>query len=620
MKQKFRLLILFAVFSTNLLAQVNGPAGVFNTTGSSNLRAWFEARDVDGDNIFTDNPANGTAVSSWTDKSGYNNHLIQATASHQPTYNTGGTYPALNFIFSETVNQTDYMNFTSATHFATGTAYFVLIPTDPGGNFVANILLDDANRSLRLEQYDDTDEVGYTVIGDDDYVSGITTNYGAYSIVSFRKSTTSENFLIRQNASSVSVDVNSTTDGIPVTRVGLNSIIEGANYNLVEMLVYNTSLNGAQILIVDNYLSSKYGNIAIQTDLYNMDTPALGDHDHDVAGIGRQSAGNTHTDAQSSISRMTGASSLGTGDYVVWGHNNGALSSQSTDVPTGVQVRLSRVWGATETANIGTVDMYFDLTGLGSVTASDLRLLLDMDNDGIFNEASTEQISGAADAGSNVYFFDNVDFTTDNPDNFRFTIGSINSTQTPLPIQLASFSGTLVDGAVQLNWKTASENNNDYFSIERSTDGESFVVIETIQGAGNSNETLQYKTTDEFPPAGRVYYRLKQTDFDGKFSYSKIISIQNENSSRLTFFPHPVKVGNILHVNLHNHTSVDNLSGTTITVMDAMGRETSLQILEESNGSIAAQVPELLASGVYIMKIQGPHLKHLPPYKVVMTR
>ncbi len=90
--------------------------------------------------------------------------------------------------------------------------------------------------------------------------------------------------------------------------------------------MYDVLLNTTQILIMDNYLSSKYGNIAIDTDLYGMDVAGSGDHDHEVAGIGRTVALDVHTDAQSSIVRVSNPSALGNGDYLLFGHNNGALS------------------------------------------------------------------------------------------------------------------------------------------------------------------------------------------------------------------------------------------------------------------------------------------------------
>jgi len=99
-------------------------------------------------------------------------------------------------------------------------------------------------------------------------------------------------------------------------------------------------------------------------------------------------------------------------------------------------------------------------------------------------------------------------------------------TISPLSIELTEFNGTKIDNAVKLNWITTTEINNDYFTIERSTNTENWEVISIVNGAGSSNYAINYNIWDSSPiTRGVDYYRLKQTDFDGNFTYSKIISI-----------------------------------------------------------------------------------------------
>jgi hypothetical protein len=87
---------------------------------------------------------------------------------------------------------------------------------------------------------------------------------------------------------------------------------------------------------------------------------------------------------------------------------------------------------------------------------------------------------------------------------------------TGLPIELLSFSGTVIDSRnVLLEWSTASEQSNDYFIIERSTDGYDWTQIKNIDGSGNSNTKINYTTIDNSAPRTIVYYRLSQVDFDG---------------------------------------------------------------------------------------------------------
>ena len=113
---------------------------------------------------------------------------------------------------------------------------------------------------------------------------------------------------------------------------------------------------------------------------------------------------------------------------------------------------------------------------------------------------------------------------------------------TPLPIKLLNFSAELKNEKVNLNWSTASEQNNDFFTIERLTNDDSeFTPIITIPGAGNSNKTLYYSAIDDNPLQGISYYRLKQTDYDGKFEYSKIIAFDfcKNDLTNLIIYPNP---------------------------------------------------------------------------------
>ena len=148
--------------------------------------------------------------------------------------------------------------------------------------------------------------------------------------------------------------------------------------------------------------------------------------------------------------------------------------------------------------------------------------------------AGTGVISGATSIGSNVYQFTNVIGLNNN---VRFTLGTANKTRTPLPIELLSFDVTNAKDKVVLNWTTASETNNDYFQVERSLDALHWNVLDTLDGAGVSQELISYEYADLLPYHGRNYYRLKQVDFDGKFDYSSVKSMVFDYGS--TLFPNP---------------------------------------------------------------------------------
>lgn len=145
---------------------------------------------------------------------------------------------------------------------------------------------------------------------------------------------------------------------------------------------------------------------------------------------------------------------------------------------------------------------------------------------------------------------------------------------TALPIELVSFSAQALGNGVEVKWATASEVNNDYFTIERSLDGESFEIVTELSGAGNSNSIINYSIIDGEPYDGLSYYRLIQTDFDGEYKYSDIVSIQfemNQSKSFFEIYPNLVMQGEMPQVFLNGFDKekegliiVSNINGEQI--------------------------------------------------------
>ena len=137
----------------------------------------------------------------------------------------------------------------------------------------------------------------------------------------------------------------------------------------------------------------------------------------------------------------------------------------------------------------------------------------------------------------------NTVFNGGNADGFAFSrVGSLGN-EVPLPIELISFSANCHNQNLVIKWTTASETNNDYFTIERSTDAANWIIIKTVDGARNSSTIQNYSFTDSTTATSISYFRLKQTDFDGKSKYSKVITIKNckENLApdNLVIYPNP---------------------------------------------------------------------------------
>ena len=112
--------------------------------------------------------------------------------------------------------------------------------------------------------------------------------------------------------------------------------------------------------------------------------------------------------------------------------------------------------------------------------------------------------------------------------------------QMPLPVDVLSFIGVCKGNSVELKWTTTTETNNDYFTIARSIDGLNFKDIGQVAGAGNSNQPIHYSYSDKSPYNGKAHYRLKQTDFDGKYIYSTVIvTTCGDAFSDVMVYPNP---------------------------------------------------------------------------------
>jgi hypothetical protein len=134
-----------------------------------------------------------------------------------------------------------------------------------------------------------------------------------------------------------------------------------------------------------------------------------------------------------------------------------------------------------------------------------------------------------------------------------------------LNIELLDFKAELKNNQVELTWITSNEINNDFFTIERSIDGVTFESQNIIKGAGNSLNTIIYTSEDETPLVGTTYYRLKQTDFDGSYSYSKIESVYLNKSNRIEVYPNPNETG-LLKITTGNSNTYE------VKLIDCLGR------------------------------------------------
>jgi len=173
----------------------------------------------------------------------------------------------------------------------------------------------------------------------------------------------------------------------------------------------------------------------------------------------------------------------------------------------------------------------------------------------------------------------------------------------PLPVTLINFKvNEITVNTVQLTWSTASEENFDKFMVERSRDGNSFIAIGEVQGAGNSKKLLNYSYTDENPLMGKNYYRLKSVDLDGKYEHAGVVSADFEVQKEFSIYPNP-STGESINFKV----SFDPQEDDVIAVFDNSGAEIIHAFVNSLNGQIVFN--ETLKPGVYIIKYSSSDFK-----------
>ncbi|MBL7848809.1 MAG: T9SS type A sorting domain-containing protein [Cyclobacteriaceae bacterium] len=295
-----------------------------------------------------------------------------------------------------------------------------------------------------------------------------------------------------------------------------------------------------------------------------------------------------------------GSTGLGTGGTIKVRHTNVANSTvvAFSDGATPIQKRSNSFWTVTTGNGIASggtpLSLRTEGTGFGTVgDVADLRITL----------------SGAASPGSDGAHAG----TTLNPQVNRtglslanisnsFYWGSINGTQTPLPVGLLKFTGENIQGHVDLSWTTASELNNDHFTVFHSKDGESFQPISSIKGKGTTAAQSDYRLTHFSPSVGSNYYMLQQTDFNGHSTDLKLIMVKVlQGEPTIQVFPNPVNSRDLFYLALDNFLPD---FATEVQILNIQGQVVNaFRIQTGSNGQANYALKSELSPGVYILKV-----------------
>ena len=625
----------------------NGPGGVGDTTGNSDLVLWYKAERSSrtGNTIDTLYDLSGRGIVTAENR--------DAITSNAPTYitDTLNAMPVVRFDGSanllEIPNVDDINSYDNTTDGPQNarTIFLVFRPTttalsgdrvlyeEGGGTNGLNIYMNST--SLYCNVYstgavtgETTDEWGtvytstaglsantsyvlafkYEYTGDGSNLDGVVVSYLNGS---------------QSNGSSTNVgELYSHTGEIALGDMDAgNSFknISGANNNgqpfqgdIAEFLQFTSALSDARRIIIENYLGAKFGISLGANDKYAGDNSGNGDYDFDVQGIANlggsisevhQSAGNSAGLLIQEISN-----SLDSAEFVFTGHKsttNGVTGDDMGLIP-GTGQRWQRVWYIDKTGSVDT-RLTFDFSDAG-ISASpgadpnDYILIRRAGQTGDFSQVVT-----ATSISGDQIIFDLADAQlTDG----YFTLATTDS-DTPLPVELASYTLENLDNAIKLNWKTAAEVDNQGFILERSEQpNQGFEQVASYQsslnlkGQGTVSQETSYEYVDygKFKHGETYYYRLSDVDIAGNRNVLETKAITRPDAYSLEQnYPNPFNPVTTITFSLQKPGK------TMLEVYNILGQKVKTLLNDELKAGTHIQRWDArgYASGVYFYRLQS---------------
>ncbi|MBS1646781.1 MAG: T9SS type A sorting domain-containing protein [Bacteroidetes bacterium] len=509
-------------------------------------------------------PSNATSlnayISKWYDQSGNGYDASQATAANQPlivnaaVINTQNGYPSILFGTSSSYLNTPYTGVQATTAGNQTTANFVLQSTSGiTGTLFSNGAAANASRYNIHAPWNDNNtywDIGTASSGG--RMSGPLT-WTSLSTGTFRRNAAQGD--VWQNGTNSLTNSGlstSCTNNTNIMTIGgnpiFNSYMQG---NISEINVFGSPLSTTQRVLEETNQGTYYG-IPISGSQYAASPGYI----YYVNGVGK-----TNSTDSVAATRQSGGMGfiIGTtasdylkdnGDYLTAGMTcPTAAVTTSLYMPTGATAGYERWlndWYINKTDilnNGGTIQIYFDFKDYGVSGAPGVA-----SNYQLWGRGSTTSNFTVVPTSSTIVLGTRVVFTLPAANigtTGYYTLGSIDYQKSPLPIQLLSFTADAENNTqVNVQWVTASEVNNDYFTIERSRDGQTFYELNTLKSKapqGNSLTSLHYQLYDNQPFSGTSYYRLKQTDYNGKSEAFNIVSvnINSDNKNLFNVFPNP---------------------------------------------------------------------------------
>lgn len=607
---------------------------------SSGIGLWFKANEIPF--------ADGALTTAWGDESGNSNNAGQIDVNMQPVFRDNPTYnlnfnATVDFVMdSGTSTNSDRLEFPTpakkdqniflvfeTSQISTNSFWHYHVPVIYGGDINPGIVANQSDFCVGLGDWFGTgDKISFGGGGDTDFsyhsgTSVISTGLPVVLVIDRTDVSTNELDLSWRVNGFQSGTHNEPLDFVadsmpPLSVMGnhLTNLDHAFDGGISEVVVFEGNMNYTNKNKIESYLALKYGVTL------NQNTPqdyVLGDgtiswnsavvpvlYNNDIAGVSRDDISAQYQKQSRSVNpgslvtiglgpialtNSTNGGSFGADQHTLtWSNNRDANAWVLAEVPPLIDLKLEREWFTEENiGDVGTVTIEVADADLAPTGGSTVHLLIDADGD-----FSTGALIIPMILNAGIWTLD-VNFT----DEYYFSFG-LNTI--PLPIELLNFNATPVNNMVKLDWRTISEKDNDYFTIQKTRDGHTWVDVTEVKGKGTTQESKLYAGVDLNPYPNTSYYRLKQTDFNGEYSYSEVRSVQFLESSNILLYPNPAKEVVIIEG--------ESINSDEIKIFNAQAQEISyhMSITELSEKRFRIDVSHL-SSGVYWIQVNTDNIK-----------
>ena len=387
---------------------------------------------------------------------------------------------------------------------------------------------------------------------------------------------------------------------------------------IAEAILYNQSQAGTNRSKIISYLALKYGiTLGNTSNLVNYTSSGgtvywtgNSTYQNDVFGIGTDNGAGLVQAESNSMNNGSGngtgqsgkgnlilsSSSLTDQQFLMIGDDAGALTEETTNLPTGTigSKRVVRNWLVQNTGSVGAVNLSFDMTGLtlsGGTTAANYRLLENSNTDATFATGTPTHYFPSSITG-NLINFSSINLQN----NTVFTLVTLAAGAT-LPAIWVSFTATKQGNGALLSWTTSDEINVAYYEVEQSADGISYSSIGRVaaDNMASNNYSFQVNTLTN----GSNFFRIKRVDLDGVSDYSSVKEIKNSLPFFVSIQPNPVMSGLL---NVHISSPMQGQADMSIFSMDGRLLIHKAMTIQDGLTIVGLDISRL-AAGTYITRV-----------------